>query len=196
MMRAGSLGGATLAAAGDINLVLAETQDGVLAVFTWINRAACAKEWAIPTVVDVKSSFQVFAASIHGNRLALRTGQSVRCAAVSRYDRELGQRYAFRRRLCAANGALDVDHIMGGGRRIRRLAIVAAIRMGFLEVRAGHQRRHGRRKQVTVIGEVGGGSHLDNQRQRVLWVASLRHVGHLPLVGLTRLGAAGGLGVV
>jgi len=92
MVFAGPLCRTAFAAAGYINLVLAETQDGVLPVFTWIDWAACAQEWAITTVVDVKSGFQVFAAGTHGSSLALRTGQGVRCAAVSRCDRELGQR--------------------------------------------------------------------------------------------------------
>ena len=92
MVFAGPLCRTAFAAAGYINLVLAETQDGVLPVFTWIDWAACAQEWAITTVVDVKSGIQVFAAGTHGSSLALRTGQGVRCAAVSRCDRGLGQR--------------------------------------------------------------------------------------------------------
>ena len=69
MMLAGPLCGAALAAAGDVNLALTEAQDGVLAVLTWVDRAACAEERAITTALDIKGSFQVFATGTHGGGL-------------------------------------------------------------------------------------------------------------------------------
>lgn len=119
MVCVGSLGGATLPAAGDVNLPLAKAQDGVLALFTRIDWAACAEERTVPAAGAVEGGFQVLTTGGHRGGLALRTGEGCGGATIRGCHREFGQRQVFARGLGAADGRLDVPHAMSG--RLTRL---------------------------------------------------------------------------